>query len=701
MPSLLFNNIWMLAGLAALAIPVVIHLLLRRKKKRLRFSTIQFFVKQDEQSSQRRKLRNWFLLALRLLICAFLVLAFARPYFNGGAGPAAPGKRQVIVVLDRSLSMQANASDGPKWIRAREAVRQVLSDLKADDRAALVSCAGHAEVLSEWAPAVAVTKLLGDLQPSPTTANLGEGLQQAERLLSLSDPKASTTICVVSDLQRGGCLDLASHPISRDAEIKVIKVGELVTPNVGVTDFAFDNEVAFKPHAVVASFSDEDNPEVKLEVSVDGVVACTRVTPLNAGASTNLELSLPGLKPGWHTLTAQIRGRDPLAADDARFQSVYIPEPARVWVAETRQAQRLFEEESFFVMTAFDPARDMTNAPQSDYRCEKVTPDDLAVRLAGRPKALPCDLVVLPALKQVPAALGEVLNSYLQAGGGLLLFVGEGVSANRYNAEFRDFLPAKLGNMEASADRDFGWRLGRFDTNTPVFAPFLQPNSGDLRLASFSKRFALALEGPGTVLASFEDGVPLLVERRVGNGRVLLVNSSMDTSWNDWPKHKTFVPWLHGVGRQLVNDERRGEMALPRPVISGSIGDVDLGPKAAKGTFTVRLPAGKEAPLLADETGQVRDVRFDAPGIYSFRDSRGLEVQRLAVNVPPEESDLTSLAANDFQQDIARAPDTRPTTLAAGLFGSASNQKELWRVLLLTVLVLLFVELLVANRTLA
>lgn len=109
MPALFFTNLWMLAGLAALTVPILVHLLLRRKKKRLRFSTVQFFLRQDEHASQRRKLRNWFLLTLRLLICALLVLAFARPYLqssdplNGGAG-----KRQVAFVLDRSRACKRN-----------------------------------------------------------------------------------------------------------------------------------------------------------------------------------------------------------------------------------------------------------------------------------------------------------------------------------------------------------------------------------------------------------------------------------------------------------------------------------------------------------------------------------------------------------------------------------------------------------------
>src|SRR6184192_1288555 len=99
----LFTNAAFLGGLAGLSIPILIHLLLRRRSQRLRFSTIQFFVKRDEQSSRKRKLRNLFLLAARLLLFALIVLGFARPYFRGNAA-AAGGKnrQQVILILDSS-----------------------------------------------------------------------------------------------------------------------------------------------------------------------------------------------------------------------------------------------------------------------------------------------------------------------------------------------------------------------------------------------------------------------------------------------------------------------------------------------------------------------------------------------------------------------------------------------------------------------
>src|SRR5438093_3140025 len=106
MSPVFFTNVALLAGMGALAIPILIHLLLKRQKQRLRFSTIQFFVRQDEQASKRRRLRNWLLLAVRLLLVTLLVLAFARPYLKSAQAAAGAQKPlNAVFVLDRSLSM--------------------------------------------------------------------------------------------------------------------------------------------------------------------------------------------------------------------------------------------------------------------------------------------------------------------------------------------------------------------------------------------------------------------------------------------------------------------------------------------------------------------------------------------------------------------------------------------------------------------
>ncbi|HZR15843.1 MAG TPA: BatA and WFA domain-containing protein, partial [Verrucomicrobiae bacterium] len=195
MPTFLFTNTLMLAGMAALAIPVLIHLLLKRRKKRIQFSTVRFFQQQDEQSSRRRKLRNFFLLALRLLIVALLVLAFSRPYSRQNEAVAAARKqRRVVFVLDRSASMLATGTDGQRWALAKQAILKALGELGSDDAAALVDCETHALVLSGLAPAARISQLVRDLPPAYGVSSIGDGLREAVRLLSDKASGAASTI---------------------------------------------------------------------------------------------------------------------------------------------------------------------------------------------------------------------------------------------------------------------------------------------------------------------------------------------------------------------------------------------------------------------------------------------------------------------------------------------------------------------------
>jgi hypothetical protein len=700
MPGLSFINAWMLAGLAALAIPVLIHLLLRRKKKRLRFSTLQFFEKHDEQSAQRRKLRHWLLLALRLLVVALLVLAFARPFRSRPGTPgAAPQPQQIVFVLDRSVSMQAAGTDGPRWVRAKERLQKVLGGLGADDRAALVGCAGRAEVLAGFAPAPAVARTLAELQPGWGGASLSEGLQQAVRLVSLGDPGAISTLYLVSDLQRSSCESLASCPIPLGIQVKLLPVGDLLSPNLAVTRLEPDPENGARPHVVVNSYSDEDSRDVRLEVRVDGQVAASSSINLKSGAVTNVEFALPPLPAGWHGVEAALRSRDALPADDRRHAVLFVPEPMRVVVVEGRKAARVFDGESFFVTLALDPAKATTNNTATPCRVEQTTPEQLVSRLSGPGGALPCDLVILPGLGSLPPGCGPALHAFVQAGGGLLLFLGDGMSVNRCNTELRDVLPATLGDRDAGAEPGLGWRIGDFDTNNVVFAPFGRAHSGDLRIPEFTQRQLLTPGRDAVTLARFEDGVPLVLTRRLGRGRVVLVNTSADTRWCDWPKHKTFVPWLHGLARYLAPKTGSDQLPETRAWVAGGDHDLELGPGARQSRFRLHSPQGQDRDLVADDQGRLRDPGLAAPGIYSLRGPGEKEVRRLAVNVPTQESDLAALTPTEFQNQLVRVPDEPKTTLGAGLFGSSRNRREFWAVLLLAVLALLFLETLWANRT--
>ncbi len=694
----LFTNAALLAALAGLGIPVLLHLLLKRKSQRLRFSTVRFFAKQDEQASSKRKLRNLLLLLLRLLIFALIVLAFARPYLPLTTPNAAGGqRRQVVLILDRSLSLQAADSGGPRWPRLQAAARKLLGELKADDQAALVVCADRATIVSGFASAQVVAKTIAELTPGTGTADLAEGFREAAKLLATADPKAVPSVVVLSDLQRASSANLGAAPLPEGIDVQLLPTGDLAAPNLAVADLNLEGGEDALPHAVIAHHGDEDLGALETELRLDGKSMSVKTVPLKAGATTNLDLRLPALKPGWHQAEFRLRAQDSLAADDRRFQAVFVPPPVSVLLVENRPRARSFATQTFFVAAALDPTFGTTNPAPARFALDRISPADLAARLSVAPTNRPA-VVVLPAQAGLGVQARAALASFVQDGGGLLIFGGPETSASAFNANFAGLAPVVIKGDEAAED-EFGWHLSDADKAGPLFVPFRPANSGNLALPTFLRRHTVAKVTQSSVNARFEDGTPLVASLSAGRGRVVFVNTAADTAWGDWPKHRTYLPWLQNAVQWLAGREGEPSLRSGANLVAGSEEELELGSAFAQAKLTLTGPAGKPLALTADAQGRVAFTPAEA-GFYLLADAQGREVRRFSANVPTAEADLAAWRPGDLRTQIARTGNEQ-TNLTAGLFGSHRQHREFWRVLLMAALALVFAETLLSNRSYA
>jgi hypothetical protein len=692
-----FINFALLGGLIGIAAPVLIHLLLKRRSQRLRFSTVQFFIKKDEQSMRKRKLRNLLLLALRVMVFTLIVLAFARPFLpHSLVAPRTVKHQQAILLLDTSASMQSVGAAGSQWKRAKEMAKQVLVSLQADDRAALVLCSSQTSVASGFVAPSIVLKKLEDVEPTFGTADLTEGLQQALKVFTTADPAYETSLHVISDLQRQAAQNLSTVPLPEKLAVKIPDLGDRFIANVAVTDLHLEREDNSAPHATITSFSDENYSGLPFHLKIDGKEVLSGTVALPGGAATNLALAIPALAPGWHSAEFTVQSKDGLPVDDTRFTTILTPDPIRCLVVETRQTDRPYLEESYFVRTALNPAAS-GEVSSSRFVYEKISPEKLPAGLQQKPGQGAVQLVVLTGAKQLPAVAVEALRTFTRKGGGLLLFLGEGVSANSYNTQLNDLLPAELGRVEAGADAV--WHIGEFQKTSPIFSLFRAEGNGNLALPEFTHRFTLKANTNAIVTAAFDDGVPLVLERKYGQGRVILVNSSADTRWTDWQKRKSFVAWLHSAGTYLVEgDSMRQREAVPS---FGTGAEIDLAVALKEQAVRIVRAGAEESTLQTDVDGVVRDLKLAVPGIYSVKSGAGGELRRIAANIPSAESDLALLAPAETEQQLVRRTEPENVNLAAGLFGESPKGKELWRLMLLGSLLFLVVEPLVANRTAA
>jgi hypothetical protein len=313
----------------------------------------------------------------------------------------------------------------------------------------------------------------------------------------------------------------------------------------------------------------------------------------------------------------------------------------------------------------------------------------------------------VPSLSQAQATL---LSEFVEKGGGLVLVLGESSARNSFTDAVGTLLPAGLGGVVDRA-RDWGGTLSYLDYGSPVFEVFNAPHSGDFSGAKFFRYRAFDTAVSEGVLARYDDGVPALVERRLGSGRVLVWTSTLDTFWNDLARQPVFLPFMHQLVKhaasyseasswhtvgEVLDVDRYLELVLERESKEPRPGrEVDLVITSPSSRKTI-VPRSEERAL----------VPLEEQGFYEIRRAGGSggsgSSSSVAVNLDTAESDLSPLDPEELVASVT----FRETGVAGSSGGTeAGDSREAqegrqgyWWFLLLGALLLLATETLLSNR---
>jgi hypothetical protein len=692
---MLWTHPLLLSGLAALAVPVVIHLMMRAQGRKVVFSTLRFLPR-SQPARERKRIRHWPLLLLRLLLIALLVSAFARPFWPDTAGAATRERaRAVVLVLDRSASMQAKEGDSTRWDAALASARKLLGTLSGNDRVAVVGFAQEAEVLAPWGPAAIAEHALSGLSATNEPGKLADGLRVAAQLLEHAP--AGGDLVIVGDLQKSGCagLDTVSLPAGTHCDVRPVSRPE--TANVAVTDLRVADSGSTALTVDLRNFSSLPQTTLPVKALLDGQPFYEGKIDLAAGAAAHLTLPALAAKPGWHAIQVNAAAGDALAPDDSRGAGVFIPPPIPVLVAEPHPEKRNFARASYFLTSALDPnySDDPAVSPApGPFAVTVVEADKLAAALAANPKPA---VVVLPPLPTLPDGLGAALAAFVHGGGGVLAWVAAGVDTLGYDNQFSIFSPARLIEPEAfqSLEPGGGWRLGWWNRDSALFGRIGEGTRGDLTLPQFKQRMQLAVDPDAEVLATFGDKTPFLLLRQVGRGRVLLVNASSDTEGSDWPIHKTYLPMVQRMAYYLAQRDPQAGFAVGASLVPARHAQLELGTMLANRSLLLVPPVGAPISIRSDAAGVVHDANLETLGTYAINDEKGATLSMVSVNFPASESDLTALRPDEVSSQLQF---TAPVVGHLNPGGTFSARYEIWPWLLLALLPLLAVELAWANR---
>jgi hypothetical protein len=721
----------LLAGLLAIVLPIVVHLVQRERRRVVAFPSLMFLRKIPNQSVKRRAIRHWPLLLLRVLAFVLLALAFARPFWPGpvGAATAGAGGREVVILLDRSHSM----GYGDVWTRARDAAKRAVRDLGPADQGTVAFFASEVEVgLRAASERAALVAAIDRAKPGAGGTRYGPALRAAAGLLE-SSRLPRREIILISDFQKTGWDRAQDARLPPGVVLKTIAVGEASTANVAIVALAFAREGAAGGERVTTSArlvnraaASADAREIVLEVDGHRVDA-QRVSLAPNGIETVAFAPFTlGNRPA--RVTARL-APDALPIDDAFHAVVMAGGRVPILIIESTNPA---PDSSLYLSRALA----VGSAPGFDSTIvgvDRVTPEQVNA----------ATVVIVNDTRPPSGAAGRALEARVRAGTGLLVALGE---RSGWPADAPDLLPGTLtGSIDRAGTR--GGALGFVDYGHPVFEVFSAPRSGDLTAARVFRYRQFTPAGP--VLARFDDGAAALVERRVGAGTVLAWTSTLDSYWNDFALRPVFVPFLHQAMKHLGHYVEAkpwhtvGEIfdLSEAPMVGAGGRDSGLPPSpnglpagygVAGGTRDSRLrrfvgrPASArqagfgirdtrsgtmrdERPMVLTPAGNPLDIsnssrgsfELSEPGFYEVRtaNQKAGEGAAVAVNVAAAESDLTCFAPAEFVAAVS-APGTAGASGAARELTAEDHERRqsLWWYLLAGGLLLLAIEAIVASR---
>ncbi|NOT43293.1 MAG: VWA domain-containing protein [Acidobacteria bacterium] len=663
-----------LLGLAGLALPILIHLTQRERRQVVKFPSLMFVRRIPYQSVRRRSIRNWLLLMVRLAALALVVFAFARPFFTGGdLGASVTGAREVVILLDRSYSM----GYADRWDRAAAAAREVIDDLEAADRATIVLFASSAEIALR--STAERDRLLGALDvaaPGGGATRYAPALKVAAGVLGESSlPRRE--VVLISDFQRGGWRGEEGARLPAGATLTPVRIDGGDGPNLTATSVSLSRSTFSDQErvAVTASFVNrgtEPVPPRAVTLEVDGrVIGTAQVEADEAGAPS---VTFDPFTVTGRTMRGTVRLADDALAADNVFHFVITPsEPVRVALVQRAAGP------------GADPYLAQALAIGDEPRFETTvrTPEALSDQDLARAS------VVLLVDAPVSTALARRLEAFVARGGGLMLATGP-------RSSWPDDVDLLPGVLAEPVDRTSGVaaRVGAIEFAHPLFEPFRAPRSGDFTAARFYGYRSITAAPEADVLARFDAGSPALLERRAGQGRVLLWASTLDMSWSDLPLRPVYLPFVH---RAMLHLSSYREPATWRTV--GDVLDSTSAGDRVEAGLVALTPSGGRLSL--DEEGAAV-FELTEQGFYEIRvpQAPDAETQVTAANVDPAEADLTAMEPQELIAAALAVPSAEADAAASAELSPETREgsQRLWWFLLLAGVILLGIDTLVSNR---
>ena len=574
-------------GLFAVSVPIIIHLLNRRRHRTVQWAAMQFLLKATRESRGKKRLRHLLILASRALAIAALIFAAALPVINQFIGSGGGKPDLVVLVLDRSLSMETkpNGGDRPRRELAIQRLRDSLADLSGTRVVLIDSASGKPQDL----PSPDTLDQLSSTAATDTLADMPALLRTTTEFLSETTGRAE--VWIASDLQhsnwqpddeRWAAVRATFAGLPQEPTLRVLSLGGTSAPNQSIHIASSQRTGGSLVLDLELRRNGQANSPIELPLTTYLNGAASSETISLAGEEMRLVKSIPiGDREaegfGWLSISGDGNPRDNVAyfayGPALPVQSLVVAVPG--------------EAADYLKLAA---------APDGleDQSCQIVSPAEFAAQdaplneLAAIFWAAP-----LPAEREK-----ERLREFVEEGGQAVFFPPG-------STREQSFLELSWGPV-SEANRDQYFILDSWDRDDGLLRDGIDGTSIPAdRLRAIKRR---SIQGEAALLARWDDAEPFLLRRVAGRGTAWFVSSLPDYQWSNLADGDVILPLA-----------QRAVMAGAKRFASGHLERVGAPPPSLANQVLKRVDAHEvardaERPHLAGVyRGDNRYVAFNRP----------------------------------------------------------------------------------------
>lgn len=707
-----FLNPAVLFGLFAAVIPILLHIFNLRKLKKIEFSTLTFLKELQKTKIRKLKIRQLILLILRTLLIILIVFAFSRPTLKGTLPGqiAEQAKTTAVILIDDSPSMTASDEQGELLHQAKEVANNILNLLKDGDEVIFVKLSEAQQEISETKHVpqknfTFIRNIINNANSSFIHRKLEDALNYCAKLLYTSK-NYNKEIYIISDFRIGSfqskfaTANKMENVFPPGTQVFLVNLGRKEINNIGIESVEMQNAIleVNKPFSIKVRITNYSNAYINnyiVKVYLDGQCVAQKGVDIKSNQPVEVEFSLIPRTSGFIEGKVELE-EDKLDYDNKRFFTVFIPDELKVLIAGEEKDYKYIK--IALKAASADSSTALKITETSNIKFSALQLDNT-------------NAVIITDIAKMSVNQCQMLKSYLQRGGGILIFPNTQSTLSDFNNNLKIILGyslnAYLGNVIDTQESFL--EFSKIDFKHPLFAGMFEEEQAGkkqqriLESPQINKYLRFSPTPNSRVIISLSNGEdPFITEEKIDNGKMMLLSVSATREWSDFPFKSLFAPFIH---RSIIYLAQQ-----PLSESSINIGNKKIVQVTGFGSskLILRKPNGTENTISQGQIiqgGKLLLSDMDIPGCYSLSANKKV-INKFAVNIDSDESNVISV---DDKMILKMLEKTNLPGNAVHILENLEEIQrtitevrlgtELWKHLLILSIIIALIEMFIARDT--